>query len=94
MAYVAGFLSLVVVAVLAFWAGVAVNTHSKITERLRELGFTKDTAKLYARAAKILNRMVKVTELDGDFSADILSPETAEQVNDWLADYRKQVTKV
>ncbi|HZN71215.1 MAG TPA: hypothetical protein VFC00_05970, partial [Micromonosporaceae bacterium] len=70
MAYVAGFMSLIVVAVLAFWAGLVVNTAVKVKEKLRELGFTKDAAKLYARAAKIFTRMVKVTDLDGDFSAD------------------------
>jgi len=94
VAYVAGFMSLIVVAVLAFWAGLVVNTAVKVKEKLRELGFTKDAAKLYARAAKIFTRMVKVTDLDGDFSADILSPQTQKQVNEWLADYRKQVDTV
>lgn len=81
-------------AIVAFFGGLFVGVGSQMKSKLRELGFTPNSAKLYSRAAKILNRMVKVTELDGDFAADILSEETKRQVNDWLADYKKEINKV
>ncbi len=78
----------------AFWMGVALATTVKVREALREVGLSKETAKLYGRAAKILNRLAQVTDLDGAFAGDVLSEETRKQVTEWVTDYRKQVNKV
>lgn len=83
-------LALIVGLFFGFTAGVNVTT----TNRLRELGFTKNSAKLYARAIKILNRMSRVIELDGDFAGDVLSPDTKKQVDDLLTDYRKEINQL
>lgn len=74
---------------IGFCVGVTVVTKQQIRERLRALGFTENTAQLYARAAKILRRLDGLTDLDGDLAADILTPESKKQVSEWLADYRK-----
>ncbi len=59
----------------------------------REVGHTRKSAKLYHRAAQLLNRLVRVTDLDGDFAVDILSNPTQRQVNKWLAAYRKEINR-
>ena len=79
----------VVFLVLGFICGVNVANKGQLRQALREAGFTKDSAKLYARAAKILRRLDSLTQLDGDMAVDILSDTTKKQVSDWLADYRK-----
>ncbi|MCX5066611.1 hypothetical protein OOJ91_12055 [Micromonospora lupini] len=73
--------------------GFTVGASTNATQSLRALGFTKNSAKLYARAIKILNRMSRVIELDGDFAGDVLSPETKKQVDDLLDDYRKEINR-
>lgn len=79
--------SFIVGGAVGFYVGVLADNKGN----LRELGFTRKAAGLYRRAAKLLNRMVTITDLDGDFAADILSPETRKQVDQWLADYRKEI---
>lgn len=54
---------------------------------------TNTDVKLYRQAAKLLNRMVNVTELDGDIAADIVSPTTRKQIDEWLTTYRKEIDK-
>lgn len=93
MALIAGVLSVAVIGALGYFLGYAVGRDSGTQERLRQLGFTRASARLYTRAAKLLNRMVTVTELDGDFAADILSPTTKKAVQDWIADYRKEINR-
>lgn len=75
-----------------FWLGVAVATKAKIRETLREAGFSKGAAKNYARAMKLLNRITRITELDGAFSEDVLSEPTKKEIGEILAAYRKEVT--
>lgn len=72
---------------IGYGVGVSVDTR----RALRQLGFTKGSAKLYRRAFALLNRMSRVIELDGDFAGDILSPATRKQVDDLLDDYRKEL---
>jgi hypothetical protein len=55
---------------------------------------TKEDAVLYRKAAKILNRLVNVTDLEGDIAADIVSPTTQRQIEVWLIDYKKELDKV
>lgn len=80
-------------AVAGFALGLVVKTQVEVRKTLRAHGFTKDSAGLFRRAMKTLNRMITVTDLDGDFAADILSPETRKQVEQLLTDYRKMVSK-
>jgi hypothetical protein len=61
---------------------------------LREAGLSKDMAKLYGRAAKLLNRLEQTTDLDGAYAGDVLSAETKRLVSEWIADYRSQINKV
>jgi hypothetical protein len=78
-----------VASILGWVCGVAMKTKQEIRERLRSIGLTKEAASLYGRAAKILRRLDGLTDLDGDFAADVLTPESKKQVSEWLADYRK-----
>lgn len=77
----------------SFFLGLAAATRANLSQVMREAGLNKDTAKLYGRAAKILNRLAQVTDLDGAFAGDVLSEETRKQVTEWVADYRNQINK-
>lgn len=77
--------------VVAFLLGVSAGGKMEIRKALRDAGLTKDTAKLYGRATKILRRLHGLTELDGDLAADILSPASKKLIADWLADQRKLI---
>lgn len=48
--------------------------------------------KLYRDAAKILNRLVNVTDLN-NITDDQLTPETRDTINAWLTDYKKALKK-
>jgi hypothetical protein len=88
-----GFL-LALAVVFAFVFGMGFGLKLDMKKVMREAGFSKDSAKLYGRAAKLLVRLEQVTDLDGAYSGDVLSDETQRLVKEWLADYRKQIKKV
>lgn len=79
---------------LAFGSGAIVASRLATTQHLKTFGLTTESARLYQRAARILDRMQRVTQFDGDLCADILSPTTKTLVAEWLADYRKQIERV
>lgn len=74
--------------VAAFLWGLAVGLRRNYAQRLRDLGLNKRSAVLYVRAVRILNRLNKLAEFDGDQAPDLLSPETSKEVARWAADYR------
>lgn len=78
----------------AYLLGQSVGLRRNYDNRLRDLGLHRRSAELYARAAKILNRLAALTDLDGQLAGDILSPETKSQVSDWLTDHRREISKV
>lgn len=79
---------------LAFIVGLVLGMKVKLREALRDAGLNKDTAKLYGRASRLLNRLDQTTDLDGALAGDVLSEETKKLIGEWLADYRKQIKKV
>lgn len=83
----------VVVAILALFAGIAIGFYMNVNAQLKELGFTKASRKIYVDAVKLLNRMTRITELDGEFAADLLSEKTKAQINELLTRYRKEVNE-
>lgn len=48
---------------------------------------------LYRRSARLLNRLINVTDLEGDLSGDIISPGTRKDIEAWLGDYKKELNK-
>ena len=50
--------------------------------------------RLYKEAAALLNNMVNVTDLDGDFAKDVISVETRKRIDEWLMNYRASIEKV
>jgi hypothetical protein len=78
----------------AYLLGQAIGLRRNYNNRLRDLGLHRRSAELYARAAKILNRLAALTDLDGTLAGDILSPETKQQVSNWLTDHRREIDKV
>jgi hypothetical protein len=76
---------------VAFLLGVGYGIKIEVRKAMREVGFTPESAKLYGRAVKILRRLHGLTQLDGELAADMLSPESARLVTDWLTDHRKLV---
>lgn len=79
--------------VIAWLAGTALGLRTNLDTRLQKLGLNRNSAKLYARAVKILNRLHQVGDLDGALAGDALSPETKKLVGDWLADYKEEISK-
>ncbi len=77
------------VGVLAFGAGV----RSAAKDALRKFGLTREHVKLYHRAGKLLNRLAAVTDLDGAYAGDNLSPETKKLVTDWVDDYKREINQ-
>jgi hypothetical protein len=76
----------------AFLVGLGINMRRAAKEQIREAGFTVAGAKNYVRAVKLLNRMTRFTELDGDFSEDVLSESSKKEIGEILATYRKDVS--
>lgn len=54
---------------------------------------TDTDVSLYRDAAKILNRLINVTELSGDFAVDVMSPESRKRITAWLLAYKKELDK-
>ncbi len=94
-AFIAVVLGLAVVGALvaSYLAGHTVGMRRNFDNRLRDMGLNRRSGALYSRAAKILNRLAAVTDLDGVMSGDNLSPETQRQVSAWLADHRREISK-
>ncbi len=70
-----------------FW-GLYVGMRRNYDARLRELGLNKTSATLYVRATKILRRLDRLGEFDGDQAPDRLSPGTKADIAKWATDYR------
>lgn len=87
-------LLLVVVAVASFRWGVRMAAEKDVRSGLRPLRLTKTDALLYRKAAGILNRLINVTDLEGDLAADIVSTKTREQIEGWLSQYKKELDNV
>ncbi len=88
-------IGLVIAAALAgaWGAGKLAGYSHGYNTRIRELGLTRGSAGLYQRAAKLLNRLAQLTDLDGAMAGDNLSPETKAQVTEWVADYKREISK-
>lgn len=85
-----GLVAVVVALLVAFLIVVGAIVSTREQERSK---MTDADVKLYRQAAKLLNRMVNVTDLDGDIAADIVSPTTRKQIDEWLTTYRKEIDK-
>ncbi len=79
--------------VAAYLTGLAVGMHRSYTSKLHKLGLNRRTATLYVRAVRILNRLHRLSEFDGDRAVDELSPEAAKEIARWAVDYRIGVTE-
>lgn len=86
-------LLLVPVFYASFWVGRQSGRASASREAIRALGFTDQSARRYTDAMRLLNRMTKHIDLDGDFAADILSETTRREAERLVADYRKEINK-
>lgn len=72
-------------------AAYHIGRHVADSDRLRRLGFTKRTRDRYLDAIDILNGLVNINRLDGDFSADLLSDKTKARIARVLAAHRKDI---
>lgn len=77
------------VGLFAFDAGVRVAAK----RALRNAGITREHFKLYKRSVKLLNRLAAVTDLDGMYAGDVLSPATKQLVTAWVDDYKREIDK-
>lgn len=48
---------------------------------------------LYRDAAKILNRLINLTDLSGDVSEDMVSDSTRKRIATWIDAYKKELRK-
>jgi hypothetical protein len=79
---------------VTFGLAVRSATKAEITKLVRATGIgDMNTLGLYGRAVKIIRRLDGLTDLDGDLSADMLSPQSKRLVSEWVADYRKGVAE-
>lgn len=76
--------------VAAFWAGWTAGARRATTGRIRSLGLTRNTLRLYREAAAILNRLHGEHDLHGVIAGDSLSPETSTKVAHWVAAHRRE----
>lgn len=83
-----------VVIVGVYVCGVAVGRRASFRAHLRDMGLTRDSAKLYRSAVKILYRLAQTVDLDGAMAGDCLSDETRQQVTNWVTTHRKEINKV
>ncbi|MBF9135348.1 hypothetical protein I0C86_41595 [Plantactinospora sp. S1510] len=74
------------------FVGYMTGRTAEVRAHMRRYGITPKSSRLLTSAAKILNRLVTVTDLDGDLAADLLSPGSRRQVDTWLAEYRKEIS--
>lgn len=81
----------IILGILGFALGVTAEKKDAMKHVLRDMGVTAESVALFARAVKILRRLDGLTELDGQLSVDMLSPESKKLVSEWLADYRKSL---
>jgi hypothetical protein len=93
-AIVATFFGTTMVVVPVVWAiTVRMATKAEIGKLVRtELGNVA-TFEHYCRAARIIRRLHGLTELDGEMSADMLSPESKRLVDEWVRDYRRAMNE-
>lgn len=87
--------ALIVVGAFAIvWiSGWATGLRHNYSTRLQELGLSRRAAFLYSRAAQIMKRLDQDEDLSGTMAGDVLSPETREQVREWMSDHRKEVRR-
>lgn len=78
---------------LCYGAGVKMAATSEVRKSLRPLRLSKTDAVLYRQAAKILNRLINLTDLQGDLAEDLLSSKSRQQIQEWLAAYQKELDK-
>jgi hypothetical protein len=80
-----------VVAVVA--CGVWLVAGEPKTKKVTVKNISDAEVALYRRAARLLNRLINITDLEGDLSGDIMSWETRQDIEAWLADYKKELNK-
>jgi hypothetical protein len=78
---------------LVWIGGFATGLRHNYSARLQELGLSRRAAFLYSRAARIMKRLDQEEDLSGAMAGDVLSPETREQVREWMSDHRKEVRR-
>lgn len=74
--------------VCAYIWGLYIGMSRSYDAKLRELGLNKTSATLLVRATKILRRLDRAAEFDGDRAPDRLSPETRKEIAQWAVDHR------
>lgn len=79
------------VLLLVWLGGFAIGLRHNFTTRLQELGMTRRTAFLYSRAARLMKRLDQDEDMAGAMAGDMLSPDTREQVRNWVSDHEKEV---
>lgn len=54
---------------------------------------TNTDVALYREAARILARLVNITDVNGLTSEDLVSSTTRKQIDGWLTDYKKELNR-
>ncbi len=72
----------------AYIWGLYVGMARSYESKLRELGLNKTSATLLVRATKILRRLDRAAEYDGDQAPDPLSPEPRKEIAKRALDHR------
>lgn len=94
---VATLIMFTVVILMCLWSfrlGVRSVAKEDVAKHLRPLRMTKHDVVLYRKAARLLNRLINITDLDGDLAGDIVSDTTRRQIEVWLIEYKEELDKV
>jgi hypothetical protein len=82
---------LLFVLIVGWLLGLATAARGDFKTKLKSAGITKESAALLRRAGRLLNSLVDLTELRGDFGETRLSDADRARVEEWLTDYEKEI---
>lgn len=92
-AFAIPFVIVVVLAMLlrfSYLAGHRIGFAKKVRVELAPLGISKRTFQRHEDAITLLSRIIRATELDGEFAGNILTEKTQKEMEKIVDDYRAE----
>lgn len=77
--------------IIAFMAGYKRGCRTSIKASLGSLGFTERSASRYQDAMRLLNAMVRGSDLDGPFAGNLLTTTTEREAARLVNEYRQEI---
>lgn len=74
---------------IGYVCGRSSSIATSSAETLERHGLTQRSPQIYREAMRLLNAMVLVSDLDGPFTGNLLTPETQKEASRLVAAYRE-----